>query len=39
MIEIHSAYLEAGADIIETDTFNGNAVSQAEFGLEDHVSS
>ncbi len=34
---IHRAYLEAGADIIETDTFNGSAVSMAEFGLQDHV--
>lgn len=25
--EIHRAYLEAGADIIETNTFNANAVS------------
>ena len=28
--EIHRAYLEAGADIIETNTFNGTRVSQAE---------
>ena len=35
--EIHSAYLEAGADIIETDTFNSNALSMGEFGLEEHV--
>ena len=34
---IHRAYLEAGADIIETDTFNGTAVSLEEFGLEEHV--
>ncbi len=34
---IHRAYLEAGADIIETDTFNGSPVSLAEFGLQDHV--
>ena len=34
---IHRAYLEAGADIIETDTFNGSAVSLSEFGLQDHV--
>ena len=27
--EIHERYLEAGADIIETNTFNSNAVSQA----------
>src|SRR5579872_436013 len=31
---IHHAYLEAGADIIETDTFNSQAVSQADYGLE-----
>ena len=30
---IHAAYLEAGADIIETNTFNGTRVSQAEYGL------
>src|SRR3954463_14814101 len=35
--EIHRAYLDAGADIIETDTFNGTAVSLEEFGLQDHV--
>ena len=27
--EIHTAYLEAGADIIETNTFNGTTISQA----------
>ncbi len=32
---IHRAYLDAGADIIETNTFNGTRVSQAEYGLED----
>src|SRR5215470_959722 len=32
--EIHSAYLAAGADIIETNTFNSNAPSQADYGLE-----
>ncbi len=38
MIEgIHRAYLEAGADIIETDSFNSNTLSMAEFGLEGHV--
>ncbi len=35
--EIHQAYLEAGADIIETNSFNSNRFSLAEFGLEDHV--
>ena len=35
--DIHRQYLEAGADIIETNTFNSNAISQAEYGLQDHV--
>ncbi|MBS0378090.1 MAG: methionine synthase [Proteobacteria bacterium] len=30
--EVHRAYLEAGADIIETNTFNSNAISQADYG-------
>uniref|UniRef100_UPI003FA37690 methionine synthase n=1 Tax=Nocardioides sp. N13(2025) TaxID=3453405 RepID=UPI003FA37690 len=32
---IHEDYLNAGADIIETNTFNANAVSLADYGLED----
>ena len=32
--EIHEGYLEAGADIIETNTFNGQSISQSDFGLE-----
>ncbi|WP_422926192.1 methionine synthase [Singulisphaera sp. PoT] len=35
--EIHRQYLEAGADIIETDSFNSNSVSMEEFDLEDYV--
>ena len=35
--EIHEAYLAAGADMIETNTFNANAISLAEYGLESHV--
>ena len=31
---IHHAFLEAGADIIETNTFGANAVAQADYGLE-----
>lgn len=31
--EIHRAYIEAGADIIETNSFNANAISMAEYGL------
>jgi 5-methyltetrahydrofolate--homocysteine methyltransferase len=30
---VHTAYLDAGADIVETNTFNANAVSMVEFGL------
>jgi len=35
--EIHRKYLEAGADVIETNTFNGTSVSMADYGLEPHV--
>jgi 5-methyltetrahydrofolate--homocysteine methyltransferase len=35
--EIQSAYLAAGADIIETNTFNSTAVSQADYHLESEV--
>ena len=35
--EIHRQYLEAGADIIETNTFNAQAISLADYAL-DHVS-
>ncbi|MGE3808399.1 MAG: homocysteine S-methyltransferase family protein, partial [Gemmataceae bacterium] len=35
--EIHRAYLEAGADIIETCSFNSNALSMADFDLQDNV--
>ncbi len=31
---IHAQYLEAGADIIETNTFSSTAISQADYGLE-----
>ena len=34
---IHEAYLLAGADIISTDTFNANAVSLADYGLQEYV--
>lgn len=33
--EIHEAYLDVGADIVETDTLNANAISLAEYGLAD----
>ena len=32
--EIHCAYLEAGADIIETNTFNSTRTAQADYHLE-----
>ena len=35
--EIHVKYLEAGADIISTDTFSGTSIAQAEFGLATHA--
>jgi 5-methyltetrahydrofolate--homocysteine methyltransferase len=31
---IHNAFLEAGADIIETNTFNGTTISQADYALD-----
>lgn len=35
--DIHLQYLRAGSDIIETNTFTASKVSQADYGLEDHV--
>src|SRR5690554_1067677 len=32
--EIHRKYLEAGADIILTNTFNANRISQADYNLQ-----
>ena len=32
--EIHSQYLAAGADILETNTFNANSISMADYGME-----
>ena len=34
---IHRAYLDAGAEIIETNTFNTTSISQADYGLESAV--
>ncbi len=31
--DIHRAYLEAGADIIETNTFTATRIAQADYGL------
>jgi len=35
--EIHRQYLDAGADIIETNTFNGTSIAQKDYELEDQV--
>ena len=35
--DIHRIYLEAGADIIETNTFNSTAASQSDYGMEELV--
>jgi 5-methyltetrahydrofolate--homocysteine methyltransferase len=34
---IHTGYLEAGADIITTNTFNSNRISMADYGMEEQV--
>src|ERR1700722_13821108 len=39
ILDIHRAYLEAGADIIETDSFGGTHVVLAEYHLENEVAS
>ncbi len=35
--DIHTAYLDAGADILETNTFNANAASMADYNMEELV--
>ena len=35
--DIHRAYLEAGADILETNTFNSTRIAQADYGLQSLV--
>lgn len=37
ILAIHEAYLKAGADIIETNTFNATAISMQEYNLQDYV--
>ena len=32
---IHAAYFEAGADIVETNTFSGTSIAQTDYGLQD----
>ncbi|MBF0455192.1 MAG: methionine synthase [Magnetococcales bacterium] len=35
ILGIHTAYLEAGADLLETNTFNANAIALADYGMSD----
>ncbi len=35
--EIHKGFLDAGSDIIETNTLNSSSISQSEYGTEKHV--
>ncbi len=35
--QIHTKYLQAGADIITTDSFNANAISLKDYGLEEYA--
>lgn len=35
--EVHRAYLEAGADILETNTFSGTTIAMADYDMQDLV--
>jgi len=35
VLDVHRAYLQAGADVIETDTFRANRLTLADYGLQD----
>lgn len=35
--EIHKKYFEAGADIVETNTFSGTSIAQSDYGLEKYA--
>src|SRR5688572_20740315 len=35
--DIHASFLEAGADVLETDTFRSNRITLREYGLQDSV--
>ena len=37
ILNIHKEYLEAGADLITTNTFNSNRISMADYGMESQV--
>src|SRR5215210_3843856 len=34
---IHTSYLDAGADIVETNTFNSTRIAMADYGMQEHV--
>lgn len=35
--EIHAAYFDSGADIVETNTFSGTSIAQLDYGLEEYA--
>jgi 5-methyltetrahydrofolate--homocysteine methyltransferase len=37
VLDLHAAYLSAGADITTTNTFTATSIGQADYGLQDHV--
>ena len=37
ILDVHRAYLSAGADLIETDTFSGTPIVLSEYGLADRA--
>jgi 5-methyltetrahydrofolate--homocysteine methyltransferase len=37
IVEIHGQYMEAGADILETNTFNATRIAMADYGMEEMV--
>lgn len=37
ILNIHKNYLESGADIIETNTFNSTRISQGDYALEEYA--
>ena len=37
IVEVHRSFLEAGAHVVETNTFGASRIVLAEYGLEDHV--
>ena len=35
--EIHASFFEVGSEVVETNTFRGNRITQAEYGLQERV--